>query len=77
MVDGPESGLRSLDILQSDPAMRGYYLYPAVRADFLRRLGRTAEAAASYRLALARPCAGPERRFLELRLKQMSEPGVL
>ena len=73
MVEGPESGLRSLDVIESEPAMKGYYLYPAVRADLLRRLGRTAEAADCYRLALARPCAAPERRFLQTRLNSLIE----
>ena len=36
--------------------------------DFLRRLGRTAEAAASYQEALTHPCSEPERRFLLRRI---------
>jgi RNA polymerase sigma-70 factor (ECF subfamily) len=72
MVQGPEVGLQSLDELGADPAMRSYYLFPAVRADLLRRLGRTDEAAACYRHALACPCTEPERRFLQRRLEQLA-----
>jgi RNA polymerase sigma-70 factor (ECF subfamily) len=72
MVHGPEAGLQSLDELGADPAMRSYYLFPAVRADLLRRLGRTDEAAACYRHALACPCTEPERRFLQRRLEQLA-----
>src|SRR5262249_42495104 len=40
MVHGPEAGLHALDAIQNDPALRGYYLLPATRADLLLRLGR-------------------------------------
>jgi RNA polymerase sigma-70 factor (ECF subfamily) len=68
MVQGLESALASLDELSAEPAMKHYYLLPAVRADFLRRLGRSAEAAASYHEALAYSCTEPERRFLLRRI---------
>ena len=41
---------------------RGYYLLPATRADFLRRLGRNEEAASAYEEAAALAGTGPERR---------------
>jgi RNA polymerase sigma-70 factor (ECF subfamily) len=71
MVDGPRAALASLDRLCVQPAMQNYYLLPAVRADFLRRLGRTAEAADFYRQALAMPCSEPEQRFLVRRMEEM------
>jgi RNA polymerase sigma-70 factor (ECF subfamily) len=71
MTAGPQIALVSLDRLSDDPAMKNYYLLPAVRADFLRRLDRTAEAAACYRQAFALPCSEPERRFLLRRMKAM------
>jgi RNA polymerase sigma-70 factor (ECF subfamily) len=71
MVEGPKRALAALDRLSREPAMKNYYLLPAVRADFLRRLGRTAEAAACYQEALAFPCSEPERRFLLRRLEEM------
>lgn len=71
MVDGPEAALRSLEMLDADPAMRNYHLLPAVRADLLRRLGRTEQAVACYRRALESPCTEPERRFLAGRLRDL------
>jgi RNA polymerase sigma-70 factor, ECF subfamily len=41
-----------------------YHLYHAVRADLLRRIGRTADAAAAYRLALDNCRNKSERDFL-------------
>jgi RNA polymerase sigma-70 factor, ECF subfamily len=64
MVEGPETAFGLLEELSTEPTMKHYYLLPAVPADFLRRLGRSAEAAASYHEALTCPCTEPERRFL-------------
>jgi RNA polymerase sigma factor (sigma-70 family) len=44
MAFGPAAGLEIVDPLQDEPAMREYYLLPAVRADFLAKLGRLEEA---------------------------------
>ena len=52
-------------------ALAGYYLLPATRADFLRRLGRDEEAARAYEEAAALAGAGPERRFLNARLAEV------
>jgi RNA polymerase sigma-70 factor (ECF subfamily) len=71
MVDGPEAALASLDALSGEAALKNYRLLPAVRADFLRRLGRTAEAAACYHQALTYPCTEPERRFLLRRIESL------
>jgi RNA polymerase sigma-70 factor, ECF subfamily len=49
-------------------ALRTYHLFPAARADFLRRLGRSAEAAAEYRAALKLVDNARERAFLTARL---------
>ena len=48
----PRRGCASVDALDASGALAGYHLLPATRADFLRRLGRTTEAAAAYRAAL-------------------------
>jgi RNA polymerase sigma-70 factor (ECF subfamily) len=45
----------------------GYYLFHAIRADLLRRLGRTAEAVAAYDAAIARTDNAAERDFLRRR----------
>jgi RNA polymerase sigma-70 factor (ECF subfamily) len=68
MRDGPEAGLALLDHLAGEPRLRGYHLFPATRADLLRRLGRDAEAAAAYREALALVGTEPERAHLQRRL---------
>jgi RNA polymerase sigma-70 factor (ECF subfamily) len=67
LAEGPEAGLAALDRLDAT-ALRGYHFLPAARADFLRRLGRWAEAAAAYRLALAGAGNASEQRFLSARL---------
>jgi RNA polymerase sigma-70 factor (ECF subfamily) len=68
MADGPESGLALLNTLE----LPGYHLLPAARADLLRRLGRSKEAAAAYRDALALVTNEAERRFLERRLAEVT-----
>src|SRR5262249_30767127 len=71
MVAGPEAALASADQLSAEPAMKNYYLLPAARADFLRRLNRGAEAATCYQQALACPCTKPERRYLLRRIDEL------
>jgi RNA polymerase sigma-70 factor (ECF subfamily) len=70
MADGPAAGLALLQKLEAGGELGGYYLLPATRADFLRRLGRHAEAAAAYEQALALAGTEPERRFLTTRLAE-------
>jgi RNA polymerase sigma-70 factor (ECF subfamily) len=50
-----------------------YRLAHAARAELCRRLGRTADARASFERALALARQEPERRFLERRLAEMSK----
>jgi RNA polymerase sigma factor (sigma-70 family) len=50
-ADGPAAGLRIVDELEDVPALAGYYLVPAVRADLLSRLGRRSEARAELERA--------------------------
>ena len=66
-VEGPAAAL--VDGLDLD----GWYLFHAVRADLLRRLGRPAEAAPAYEAAIART-ATAERAFLERRLRTVLRP---
>jgi RNA polymerase sigma factor (sigma-70 family) len=51
MASGPAAGLAIADSLVKAAALRGYHLLPAVRADFLARLGRAAEARAELERA--------------------------
>jgi RNA polymerase sigma-70 factor (ECF subfamily) len=68
MAAGPAAGLALVDGLRAELA--GYPLLAAVRADLLRRLGRTAEAATAYREAVGQAATEPERRYLERRLAE-------
>ncbi|MEV6205853.1 DUF6596 domain-containing protein [Kitasatospora sp. NPDC051914] len=72
MRDGPEAGLTLLDGLADAEELRGYHLLPAARADLLRRSGRTAEAAAAYRAALALVGNEPERATFARRLAELA-----
>jgi RNA polymerase sigma-70 factor (ECF subfamily) len=56
--------------IEGSGELSGYYLVPATRADLLRRLGRWAEAAASYRAARDLAATDAERRYLDRRLAE-------
>jgi RNA polymerase sigma-70 factor (ECF subfamily) len=73
MVDGPQRSLALVDGLAAAGDLDGYHLLHAARADLLRRLGRTPEAAASYARAVALASNDSERRFLERRLREVAE----
>jgi RNA polymerase sigma-70 factor (ECF subfamily) len=60
-VDGPETALALVEELE----LENYYPFHATRADLLRRLGRTAEAAAAYTRAAALAPTDAERDFLQ------------
>jgi RNA polymerase sigma-70 factor (ECF subfamily) len=70
MAEGPAAGLALLDGLGHDDRATGWHLLHACRADLLRRLGRTAEAADAYRAALALDPPPTEREFLTRRLAE-------
>jgi RNA polymerase sigma factor (sigma-70 family) len=74
LAQGPLAGLAALDRI-GDPALRGYHLLPAARADFLRRLGRGAEAAVEYRRALTLADNPREQAFLAGRLAACEADG--
>jgi len=71
MRDGPEAGLKHIDAVLAEGELANYYLAHSARADMYRRLGRTAEARASYERALALTQQEPERQFLEERIRQV------
>jgi RNA polymerase sigma-70 factor (ECF subfamily) len=70
--DGPAAGLTELERLSGSGELAGYHLLAAVRADLLRRSGRTAEALAAYREALDLVRTAAERRFLERRVDELT-----
>ena len=67
LARGPLAGLAALDAIDAS-ALREYHLLPAARADFLRRLGRRAEAASEYRRAFGLADNAREQAFYERRL---------
>jgi RNA polymerase sigma-70 factor (ECF subfamily) len=69
--DGLEAGLAHIDAVLEDGELANYYLAYSARADMCRRLGRTAEARASYEKALALTQQEPERQFLQERIRQL------
>ena len=71
MRDGPAAGLALIDAILGRGDLRDYHLAHSARADLCRRLGRTAEARASYERALSLTRQEPERRFLERRLREL------
>jgi RNA polymerase sigma-70 factor (ECF subfamily) len=73
MVRGPAVALTEIEGLEADGRLAGYHYLPAAKADLLARLGRRAEAAASYRTALDLADNEAERAFLEGRLAQLRE----
>jgi RNA polymerase sigma-70 factor (ECF subfamily) len=71
MSGGLERGLALVDELDRRGELAEYHLLPVARAELLRRLGRPAEAAASYRRALALVSNEAERRHLGKRLREI------
>ena len=72
MRDGPAEGLALIEALLARGDLKDYHLAHAARADLCRRLGKTAQARASYKRAIALARQSPERRFLERRLAELS-----
>jgi RNA polymerase sigma-70 factor (ECF subfamily) len=66
-TEGPEAALEVLDTL----ALDDYRYFHSTRADFLRRLGRNAEARVAYSRALELTQTDPERRFLDGRILEL------
>ncbi|MEX0713496.1 MAG: RNA polymerase sigma factor [Pirellulales bacterium] len=73
MRDGPEAGLALIDAILAGGDLADYHLAHSARADLCRRLGRTAQARASYERALALTRQEPERWFLEGRLRELPD----
>ena len=74
MAFGPAAGLELVDALVSEPALKSYHLLPAVRGDFLLKLGRQEEASAEFERAASLTRNARERALLLERVAQ-SNPG--
>lgn len=72
MSEGVEKGLALIDSAGASGALDNYYLYHASRADLLRRLNRTDEAAGAYQRALSLTTNIVEQNFIRRRLNEMS-----
>jgi RNA polymerase sigma-70 factor (ECF subfamily) len=66
-IEGPHAALTIVNALDLDR----YYLFHAIRADLLRRLGRTSEAVDAYDAAIERCENAAEREFLERRVTEL------
>jgi len=64
MAFGPAAGLEIADALVKEPSLRSYHLLPAVRGDFLAKLGRREEARAEFERAAALTRNARERTLL-------------
>ena len=64
MALGPEAGLRLLDGLRDEPALRGYHLLPSVRGELLRKLRRFADAHVEFEKAASMTRNERERQLL-------------
>ena len=73
MRDGPEAGLALIDVILLGGLLQDYYLAHSARADLCRRLGRVADARASYKKALELALPEPARRFIEKRLTELTD----
>lgn len=69
-VDGPQAGLTLVDQL----GLSSYHAWHAARAELLRRLGRSEEAAAAYRRAIELSANTAEAAYLQARLAEL--PGA-
>jgi len=76
MMYGPAAGLEVVDDLMSEPALQGYHLLPAVRADFLTKLGRFDEARSELERAASLTRNTRERTLLLERAAQCGPPAT-
>jgi RNA polymerase sigma-70 factor, ECF subfamily len=74
MRDGPAAGLTLIDQILDRGDRKDYRLAHAARGELCRRLGRAADARASFERALALSRQEPERRFLARRLAELGDP---
>jgi RNA polymerase sigma factor (sigma-70 family) len=69
MARGPAAGLEAVDAIANDPALKSYHLLPAVRGDFLAKLGRMDEARAEFDRAASLTQNARERELLLTRAR--------
>jgi RNA polymerase sigma factor (sigma-70 family) len=72
-VRGPEAGLMAVCEIKNSQALRKYYLYYAVQAEFHRELGEYMKAAEDYGRALVLTKLPAEKAFLATRLRAVQK----
>jgi len=75
MASGPHAGLELVDALASEPSLNSYHLLPSVRGDFLKKLGRLAEARVEFERAAALARNARERSLLLDRARACDSAG--
>ena len=73
MVNGPQPALELIDSLAAQGDLDEYHLLHAARADLFRRDGKFESAANSYKRALELVTNESERRYLERRLRDLTQ----
>ncbi|KLL13023.1 RNA polymerase subunit sigma-24 [Protofrankia coriariae] len=73
MSQGPAAGLKVVNTLVDEPALRSYHLLPSVRGDLLERLGRVEEARAEFARAASLTRNVRERNLLLQRATKLSD----
>ncbi|UUO07685.1 RNA polymerase sigma factor [Blastopirellula sp. J2-11] len=71
MRDGPQAGLELIDDILLRGELGDYHLAHAARGELLRRLGKTADAAAAFERALKTTQQEAERRLLTARIGEL------
>lgn len=74
MRDGPPAGLILIENILKRGDLDNYHLAHSARAELCRRVGKIEDARVSYKRALTLAQQEPERRFLERRLAELSDP---
>lgn len=73
MRDGPEAGLKLVREIVARGELVDYHLTYATVGDLLVRSGKSRDAIAEYQRALELATQGPERRFIERRIRELQD----
>jgi len=73
MAFGPTAGLKLVDALCDDPALRQYHLLPSVRGDLLQKLGRLQQAASEFERAASLTRNAREQQLLMRRAQECAQ----
>jgi RNA polymerase sigma factor (sigma-70 family) len=74
MASGPAAGLEIVDSIAEEPSLKSYHLLPAVRGDFLSKLGRSSEARDEFERAAGLTRNARERELLLQRARSVDSP---